>query len=206
MNENDWEGSGPSVDYRAGMSLRKIAQKYGVTHPTVKLRQQKEGWVRDLGEKIRTLAQAKLQRQIAQMNSSPQEREVIEANADVQVALAIVHRTALRKARGICERFVAELQDMSEAGPSVQETIHALLEVLEEKEADRDLTQVLMQAAKSFQSAAVLRNRTQVLESLVGSLKQLIAAEREAFGMNKEGAMGTTIEDLLKAYADGGGG
>ncbi|WP_318367681.1 hypothetical protein [Enterobacter sp.] len=63
MAKLDWEAIESA--YRAGsLSVRAIGEKHGVNHATILKRANKEGWQRDLTEKVRTATKAKVTKSV----------------------------------------------------------------------------------------------------------------------------------------------
>lgn len=63
MATPDWEAIESA--YRAGsLSVRAIGEKHGVNHATILKRANKEGWQRDLTEKVRAATKAKVTKSV----------------------------------------------------------------------------------------------------------------------------------------------
>ena len=112
----DWERI--EADYRAGiLSLREIAEKHPETnHVAISRKAKKEGWVRDLSEKIKTKAEKLVTEKTVTAsvtaNSNISEAEIIESNAQAVANVIIGHRGDIRKLKDIKERLAGELEVM----------------------------------------------------------------------------------------------
>ena len=171
----DWELI--ERDYRAGIkSVRQIGKEYDVSRTAITKRAYKNGWPRDLKEKIRAATDAKLAKEGASQGATQvakaTENEIVQANADIQVQIVREHRVDIQRARKLAQ---------------------ALLGALERVVADRDLleglAELITQDDKSpkrydtFMRAIGIPENAATLESLVRSLKHLVGMEREAFGI-----------------------
>lgn len=64
MTKPDWEAIESA--YRAGsLSIRAIAEKHGVSHTAINNRAAKEGWQRDLTQKVRAATQANVSSKVS---------------------------------------------------------------------------------------------------------------------------------------------
>ena len=86
----DWEAI--ERDYRAGVrSLREMGDAYGVTHGAIRKRALRDGWVRDLGAKIRAKAESLVSADavsdpVSMDTKKAIEREIVEVNAQLQAS------------------------------------------------------------------------------------------------------------------------
>jgi len=122
----DWEAI--EREYRAGqLSVAEIARQHGLSHTAINKRAKKDGWLRDLTERVRERVSAKL--------VSP---EVSEANAEVAVETAAArgveivlrHRKDIARLRELREALttkaealapeVATLSQLSDAVTTVE--------------------------------------------------------------------------------------
>lgn len=110
----DWERI--ELDYRAGvLSLREIAEKHPNTnHVAISRRAKKEGWVRDLSEKIKNKAEKIVTEQTVTADvtakSSVSENEIIDSNARVIADVRLSHRKDIGKARSLANSLLEELE------------------------------------------------------------------------------------------------
>ncbi|WP_230847636.1 hypothetical protein [Comamonas testosteroni] len=131
----DWERI--ELDYRAGIkTLRQIADENGITHGAVNKRAKRDGWERDLSEKIQRKVDA-LVSKAAVSSEVPKEtraaeRAVVDANAQAIADVRLAHRRDIHRARRITNALLDELEQQADA-----DTV-ALLEQLGENMRNSD--------------------------------------------------------------------
>lgn len=113
MASPDWEAIESA--YRAGsLSIRAIAEKHGVSHVGITKRAAKEGWQRDLTDKVRSATKAKVTKSV---NSNGYQSEVVtdaqivEKASDEAAAVVLAHREGLAAWRGITNKLRDFLED-----------------------------------------------------------------------------------------------
>lgn len=119
-NPPDWEAI--EREYRAGsLSIRQIAVDYGVTHGGIRRRATKDGWSRDLTEKVK---QAVQQRVVSSAVSIPPSRESVDTERDIIAAAAdrgaaAIHGHLARAARlaSIADRNLECLEALQAGQP-----------------------------------------------------------------------------------------
>jgi hypothetical protein len=113
----DWESV--ERDYSAGLlSLREIAEKYGVSKSLVERKKNAENWTRDLNAKIQSKADSIIASSgvdskgvdIGVDNKKTSEKEVIEANAQAIVNIKLEHRGDIRKSKRLVNALFDELE------------------------------------------------------------------------------------------------
>lgn len=194
----DWELV--EREYRAGIkSLRVIATECGCTHGGIRKRAEREGWSRDLSAKVRAAAQAKLAAELVSTDavstsvSKANERDIIEANAAVQVAVVREHRKDISRIRGLAARLMDDL----ETAVGNRETLEALIEEAC-KPADGE-GRFDQRRYNAMMKAVALPEHVTTAESLSRMLKNMIPLERQAFSINDSaGAHDEPFEDRLK--------
>jgi hypothetical protein len=104
------------ADYRAGSKpLRVIASENGITEGAIRKRAKKEQWPRDLTAKIRAQADAivrkdAVRREVRETERVP-EKEIVEANAELQVRIRREQRGDIQRMRAMVVKFIKELED-----------------------------------------------------------------------------------------------
>lgn len=180
----DWERI--ETDYRAGVkSLREIAGEHGISEGAIRKRAKRDGWVRDLAEKIQQRAEDLVRTQAVRTEVRSEqratERQVIEANAEAVATVKMAHRGDISRARSIVNGLLDELQEMvgSDNAALLQE-LGFLLRREDENGKDRlnDL----------YQQIISLPGRSKAMKDLTASLQSLVTMERTAYGMDKDEA------------------
>jgi hypothetical protein len=176
----DWERI--EFDYRAGVkTLRQIAEEHGITHGAVNKRAKTKGWTRDLKAKILAAAEAKVSKSLVSAEVSAQrlatEHQVVESNAIAVANVRIGQRSDIQRGRSLVMKLLAELE---------QQTEHAdLFEDLGEmlrKEDDRGQDK----RNDLYHKVISLSGRVSNVKALSDALKNLVALEREAWGLDEK--------------------
>lgn len=197
----DWEAVGR--DYRAGVkSLRVMGAEHGVSNPGILKHAKEQGWVRDLGAKVRSKAEEKVSKSVVstEVTAANQiaEKDVIEANAEVVSRIILSHRTDIQRSRRLAMRLLDELEQQTDGRSLIDQLRYLVLdqEGKSAKERDALLKKVL-----------TLGNRTMTMKTLADTLRGLVAMEREAFGINdKSTEEDVGIESVIKRVNEKQGG
>lgn len=194
----DWERI--ELDYRAGvLSLREIAEKHPNTnHVAISRRAKKEGWVRDLSEKIKNKAEKIVTEQTVTVDvtakSSVSENEIIDSNARVIADVRLSHRKDIGKARSLANSLLDELEHQT-INREDYESLGILLRSEDERGTDK-LNDLYMKAMST-------PSRIVSMQKLADTMKTLIGLEREAFGIDKEVEQKPDpLGDLLKSLTN----
>lgn len=175
------------LDYRAGVvPLRQLGRQYGVSAAALIKWAKRFGWSRDLRQKIDQKAQAKIDRAAvnAAVNggvnakrpcSDPTERQVIEANAEAIARVRLEHRDDLQRTRKLVHTLLSELEAATEQ-PEEFARLAGLRETSTVNGSPTELT-------KAYHRAVSRSGRVSDLKALTEALKNLIALERQAWGL-----------------------
>lgn len=190
----DWEAV--EREYRTGIkSVRVIATEYDVSHVAIAKRAKKHGWTRDLSAKIRAAAQAQLvtSEVVTTAVTRVNEREIIEANAALQVAVVREHRKDIGRARSVARRLMDDL----EAAIGNRETLEEwILEACKPTSEDGKFD---AKRYAAMMKAVALPEHIGSIESLSRTLKNLVGIERQAFSIDDDaGAHDEPFEERLK--------
>lgn len=173
----DWEAI--ERDYRAGiMSLREIADPNGVTEGAIRKRAKRDGWVRDLGAKIKARADDLVRKELVRSEvrtESASERETIEIGATVLARVKMSHRTDVARSRTLTMRLLEELEAQTAQVPELLQ-----LGELMYKPDDKGIDKL----NELYHKIIALPSRTKTMKDLGETLKTLIGLERQAFGMD----------------------
>lgn len=181
----DWERI--ELDYRAAVkTLRQIADEHGISHGAINKRAKRDGWERNLTEKIQAKADALVSKAAVSKEVSKEgriaENAVIEANALTQAGVRLAHRADIERARRLCMGMLTELEQQSADPALITEAADILRSTPPEEMTKEKRAKLAEMAAK----AGSLQSRSSTMRSLAESLKGLIALERQAFGIREE--------------------
>lgn len=109
----DWERI--ESDFRAGlMSLREIAAANpGSNHVAIKRRADREGWTKDLSEKIAAEAERVVTRKAVTDGRAVTDKALVEINASAVADVRLKHRADINEARLLAMGMVEELTAFS---------------------------------------------------------------------------------------------
>ncbi len=193
----DWERI--EAEYRAGvLSLREIAKLHpGVSHVSIKRRADKEGWTRDLAEKIQAKAEDLVTKQAVTPEVTAKravtEREVIDANAARIAQVRGEHRVDISRARALAMTLLAEVEAETGSLDHLRE-LGELLFSPDERGRDR-LNETYMKIISSA-------GRIDSMKRLAETLRHLIALEREAYGLKDAEKPGSGMVGVPVTPAD----
>lgn len=176
----DWERI--ELDYRAGIkTLRQIADENGITHGAINKRAKRDGWERDLSEKIQRKADALVSKAAVSSEVSKEtraaERAVVDANAQAIADVRLAHRRDIHRARRITNALLDELEQQADA-----DTV-ALLEQLGENMRNPDENGI-DRLNDLYHKVISLPERSKTMKTLSESLRMLVDMERTAFSMD----------------------
>lgn len=178
----DWERI--ELDYRAGIkTLRQIADENGITHGAINKRAKRDGWERDLSQKIQAKADALVSRAAVSSQVSAdtklRERAVIDGNAQAVADVRLGHRKDARRVRQLTNRLMDELERQTDPATLAKLQELAAAVVAPGEKPGRDRYGELLEAVIS------LPERSKTLKVLAESLRIVVDMERTAFGMDK---------------------
>ena len=204
----DWERI--EADYRAGLlSVREIAAAQGVSHVAIAKRAKRDGWVRDLGAKIKAKAEALVTSRTVTSEVTAEravtDRAIIEANAEVIANVRLAHRKDIGRARTLAMNLLAELE--AQTG-----NLDLLGELGELLGGDEDGNGISDKMLALYHAVTSLPGRTKTMKDLGDTLHKLIALEREAYNiadpkkvevtLPPNGSMPTDPIEAAKAYQE----
>jgi hypothetical protein len=191
------------ADWRAGIkSQAQMAEQYGVSRAAMVKRFDKLGITRNLAPKIRDEAKTKVSKSIISAvpreQDAASEKEVVEANANLQSQIALAHRRDIQRARKLSMSLLDELESQTDHRDLIEQLGDALL-------ADDDKT--FGKRLEVLERLTSLAARSNTLKTLTDSLRSLVALERQAFGMDEEeGTSGSGVEDVIARILKKNGG
>jgi len=166
------------VEYRAGIkTVAQIADENGVSKGRVSQVAKRDGWVRDIAEKIKQKTQDKLNK--IELNKTLNkksvclaEKDLIESVSNKQVGITLKHRGSIVKYQAICESLLEEIEQQTGSRISFEE-LGEIMTSEDQSGLDR-----------AFKKALSTPSRVDSVKKLVDTLKVLIGLEREAFGIS----------------------
>jgi len=194
------------ADYRSGlMSNRQIAAKHNCGETIVRNKAKLLGWKKDLANAIRARALELVRTQDvrADVRNETTDAQIVEDNAHVQANVIIAHQKRIVGANATFELLMQKLDGSVVNAAEFEE----LAELLAAKRTAH-MTDPVKQAAEQDRLMAIftkfmqLPTQAGVFKQLTDSLKTLIAAEREAYGIDGKQSVGETIEELLEKLAE----
>lgn len=169
----DWEAI--EREYRGGqLSEAEIGRQYNISRAAIQKRAKKNGWSRDLTEKVRQEVAARL---VAEGLQRPRSSATIDQMAERGVSLVVSHRVDIREARGATTKLLAELHSTIENIDDIEAAIE------DETAGDKD-----GKRRARMMAAVALPSRAAIVNALAGALKTLIPLERQAFNLDEKGA------------------
>lgn len=173
-DKDDIDWLAVEADYRPNiLSLRAIGDKYGCTEGAIRKRAKKEGWVRDLSEKIKSRADDLVRRELAR-NSTQNESDIINANATNSAAIQIAERKDVSKARDIVMSLFGELEHQV----NNKELYEKLGEILEEQNDSK--------MVELYRKVSSFAGRVGSMKSLSDALKTMIELERRVYKIDAD--------------------
>lgn len=187
----DWEAIESA--YRAGLlSIRAIADRYGVSDTAIRKRAKAHSWVRDLSDQVRKEVRNKLVRgevRKDQCANPEQDAEIVEQAAEEGAQVVRSHRRDIRKASALADLLMDDLQ----ASIVHREAIETAIED-ETRDDQGGARRAHMLAAVSLPSNA------KTLFQLSAAMKNLQTLERQAYNLDAEEGNKTVSE--LSALMD----
>lgn len=173
----DWEGV--EIDYRSGiLTLREIAEKFGLSHVAVAKKAKRDGWVRDLSAKIRAKAEAlvnngEVNSRVTSVNQI-RENEIVDANAKAVADIRLSHRKDIGRAKILMLKLLEELESQT----SDRELYENLGEMMRRENANG-----IDKLNDLYQKVVGSPQRIDSMKKLAETLRYLIALERQAFNI-----------------------
>lgn len=128
----DWEAIESA--YRAGsLSVRSIAERHDISHVAIAKKAKKEGWQRDLTEKVQQAVKAKIAGTVTKDGYQPSyqsevvtEEQIIENASNEGAAVVLAHRTGLARWRAIADKLCTALTNMPVVAENLSDFSRAL--------------------------------------------------------------------------------
>lgn len=190
----DWESV--ERDYSAGLlSLRELADKYGVAESYIRKKANQKDWSRDLSAKIQSKAEKLVRSEVVRSEVRTEkaitEKEIIEANAQAIVNIKLAHRGDIRKSKNIVNSLFDELELTTDN----RELFEELGELLRrENDSGHDKLNDI------YKKCISMSQRIDGVKKLTDALKTMIGLEREAYDIQSTPTpIDNAVSSLLKA-------
>jgi hypothetical protein len=190
----DWELI--EKDWRAGIkSKAQMAAEHGVSRAAMDKRFARLGVSRDLGGKIRSKAESLVSQSVVPVADPAQaaasERDIVEANAALQSTIILSHRRDIQRSRALSLKLLEELEQQTD-NPDLLEQLAAALYDPDDKGMSKRL--------ELFDKVISLGSRASTMKTLADALRNLVAMERQAFGLDekKEDDVDTGVEAVIR--------
>ena len=121
------------------------------------------------------------------------EREIVEANAELQYQIRISHRKDIQRVKALLMSLLEEAESQSDD----RQLYKQLGELLASPDEDGNVDKL----HELYKKAMSLPQRVTVVKQVTETLATLIKLEREAFGIDKEEKASGGYESLLKELA-----
>jgi hypothetical protein len=183
----DWELI--ERDYRAGsLSIREIAKVHGVSDTAIRKKATKDGWQRDLTERVQERVRTELVRATVRTADPQTEEEIVHEAAAQKVAVVRSH----------IKRVTAQTE-------LVDLLTHQLIAVAGKREDFEDAIEEETAADKTgerrsrMMKAISLPTHASTAVNLANALKTLVGLERQAFNIKDETETpANALTDLLR--------
>lgn len=166
----DWE----SIErlYRAGLlSVCEIARAHEVSEGGIRKRAKRDGWERDLSERVAEKVRADLAR--AEHVQNPEtERQIVEEAAATVVHVVREHRVRIKQGSALVELLIKQLMDVA----GRREEFETDIAVITAADRTPDRRNQLFKAVSLEKHAAIAT-------SLALATKTWVTLERQAFGL-----------------------
>jgi hypothetical protein len=173
-------------DYRAGIkSLRALAAEYGISESAIRKHVKRDGWERDLGDKIRQRATSIVLMDAVRSDKvrTPDgifEHDTIESNAQVQAYVIRDHRSLLRRCRALADRLLGELEAITYNRELFERLGELLMDSAEDGPQDKRL--------EALAKVLSLSGRIDSFKKLAEAQRIVVTLERDVFGISADTA------------------
>lgn len=190
----DWEAV--EIDWRAGIKTKlDISREHKVSRAAIDKHFKKLGIGRDLTARI-TARTTELVTADAvtydDVTRVTHDKDVIEANAQMQAAIIRSHRTDITKSRSVAARLLGEIESQT-----IDKELYSQLAVLLYSPDEKGMDKL----NELYRKVIETPNRIKGMKDLTDTLKTLIMLERQAFNIADERGTGGD-GDAKKTFAE----
>ena len=174
----DWESV--KNEFRAGqLSNSEIARQHGISEGTIRKRAKKEGWKKDLRQRVKQAVRTELVREPHARTRAEvrTEEEIVETAAQRGAGVIKMHRKDIGCGRAIVGVLFERLAEAAESRGELEEAVR------EATKGDASLTRY-----NALMKAISLPAHAAVLQQLSLALKLIIQLERQAYSLETKPA------------------
>jgi hypothetical protein len=200
----DWGAIEPH--FRAGLlSLDELGKQYDCSGAAISKHAKKNGWSRDLKQRIAARAEAKVNeaavKDQVKTDKSLNEKAVVDANAQLVYQIRMEHRQDIGRSRKLFQALLHELEQLTDH----QDLYEEIADLYDQSGPDSSGKWKTDKANELYRKIISLGGRVDNGKKLVEMIEKLVKLEREAFGITgtEEGGKGG-IEDLLRKLGEKG--
>lgn len=173
----DWEAV--EREYRAGqLSVVEIGRQHGVSHTAINKRAKRDGWARNLADRVRKEVSTRL---VSTEVSPETEAQAVDIAAARGVQIVREHQSSIGRGQKMVSVLFGELEEAS----ANREAVDAEIEAATSGDKGGKRRAMMLRAV-------ALPSRATTLTNLAGALKTLVGLERQAFSLDdpsiKDGA------------------
>ncbi len=186
-------------DYRVGeMSLRQLKDEHGITVKAIRQKAKKEGWERDLKERIRISAVNLINKRAAIKAAEKEEKDVedediVDFASAEQADIIVSHRGLIGKHKELLSMLYEELNSQTVS----LELMSSIGELMDQSAETGKLDKL----NELYHKIIALPSRIDSYKKLADSMKTVIGLERQAFNIadNSDGNNDKPA-DIIQVY------
>lgn len=165
-------------EYRAGvLSVNEIARRNGITHAPVLRKAKREGWTRDLSNKVRKKTREELLKGTGTnegtRHNAKEDEEIVDQAVSRTLQVVECHRKDINSGRGLCNMLFGQLEEAATARDEIAD------EIADETKDDKTINR-----RNQMLRAVALPAHASIMRDLSTAMKNLIGMERQAFGLD----------------------
>jgi len=207
MDEAKKKVEKPTIDwvaiekhFRAGIKpLRTIGEEYDCTEGAIRKRALKDGWSRDLRERIAAKTEEKVRKAAVRKPSTQltpaTESQVVEANADLQAGIILAEQVDGGRHRAISRNLLSELEAITNDLPNYQK----LGELFDESGPDANGAWKKDALNDIYKKVISLTGRIDSAKKLSETHEKNVNIERKVHGIEDGEGKPDTVIDMLKS-------
>ncbi len=188
--------------YRANVkTVAQIAKEFGIKDSTLRSRAKRNGWSRDLAQRIRLEANKivnadAVKREVGRLESI--ENTTVEENAKLTASIRISHREDIGKARALSMMLLEDLK--AQIGADNRQRLEDLFIAALQAEV------VDVSALEAYERVTSVSNHVRTLKDLADIMTKFVALERQAYGLDDtDSSPVDALTSLLHSIANSNG-